>query len=101
VRWNIETGYRFLKDFLGFDQYQLLSQKGIERSWCIQFLTYNFLEYQRQKWKQPGITMTIGDVVRRNRKDNLDQVVVFAYEQTLANKPLSDVLKQMKLFDEA
>lgn len=35
VRWNIETGYRFFKDLLGFDEYQLLSRKGIERFWCI------------------------------------------------------------------
>ncbi|MCZ8514335.1 transposase [Paenibacillus filicis] len=25
VRWNIETGYRYFKELLGFDQYQLLS----------------------------------------------------------------------------
>lgn len=101
VRWNIETGYRFFKDLLGFDQYQLLSRKGIERFWCIQFLTYNFLEYQRQEWEKPGIPITIGDVVRRIRKDNIGQIVVFAYEQALNNKPLSDVLKQMNLFDAA
>jgi hypothetical protein len=23
VRWNIETGYRYFKELLGFDQYQL------------------------------------------------------------------------------
>ncbi|WP_413375719.1 IS701 family transposase [Alkalihalobacillus sp. 1P02AB] len=37
VRWNIETGYRYFKELLGFDEYQLLSRKGIERFWCIQF----------------------------------------------------------------
>jgi hypothetical protein len=41
VRWNIETGYRFFKDLLGFDQYQLLSTKGIERFWELEFLTYD------------------------------------------------------------
>lgn len=97
VRWNIETGYRFFKDLLGFDHYQLLSHKGIERYWCIQFLTYNYLEYQRQEWKQPGTPMTIGDVVRRIRKDYLGQIVVFAYEQGLSKKPLADVLKQFNL----
>ena len=25
VRWNMETGYRYFKELLGFDQYQLLS----------------------------------------------------------------------------
>lgn len=97
VRWHIETGYRFFKDLLGFDHYQLLSRKGMERYWCIQFLTYNYLEYQRQKWKQPGIPMTIGDVVRRIRKEYLGQIIVFAYEQGLSKKPLADVLKQFKI----
>lgn len=41
--------------------------------------------------------MTIGDVVRRIRKDNLGQIIVYSYEQALAKKPLADVLKQKKL----
>lgn len=96
VRWNIETGYRFFKDLLGFDQYQLLSYKGIERFWCMQFLTYNFLEHQRQEWQQ-DIPLTIGDVVRRIRKDYLGQIVVYAYEQGLSKKSLAKVLKDLKL----
>ncbi|MDY0406755.1 hypothetical protein P5G51_016560 [Virgibacillus sp. 179-BFC.A HS] len=39
----------------------------------------------------------IGDVVRRIRKDNISKIVAYAYEQALAEKPLADVLKQMKL----
>ncbi|HET7578980.1 MAG TPA: hypothetical protein VFK33_06840 [Bacillales bacterium] len=31
VRWHIETGYRYFKDLLGFDQYQMLSYKGIQQ----------------------------------------------------------------------
>ncbi|UAC46949.1 IS701 family transposase [Bacillus aquiflavi] len=96
VRWNIETGYRYLKDLLGFNDYQLLSRKGIERFWCMQFLTYNFLEYQRKKWED-GTTLTIGDVVRRIRKDHLGLLVVYAYEQGLTQKPLMEVLKSLKL----
>ncbi|MDY0404071.1 hypothetical protein P5G51_000375 [Virgibacillus sp. 179-BFC.A HS] len=65
--------------------------------WRIQFLTYNFLEYQRQEWQHPGNTMTIGDLIRRICKDNIGQIVVYAYEQALAKKPLTDVLKYMKL----
>jgi SRSO17 transposase len=96
VRWNIETGYRYFKDLLGFDQYQLLSHKGIERYWCIEFLVYNFLEYQRHEW-QGELPITIGDVVRRIRKDHLGQIAVYAYEQALSKKPLATVLKELKL----
>ncbi len=31
VRWNIETGYRYFKDLLGFDPYQMQSYQAIER----------------------------------------------------------------------
>jgi len=96
VRWNIETGYRYFKELLGFDEYQLLSRKGIERFWCIEFLTYNYLEYQRQEWQQE-LPLTIGDVVRRIRKDHIGQIVVYAYEQGLSNRSLKDVLKDLRL----
>lgn len=96
VRWHIETGYRYFKDLLGFDNYQLLSMKGIERYWCIQFLTNNFLEHQRHEWRSEGCE-TIGDVVRRIRKENMGQIVAYAYEQALSNKPLKDVLKSLNL----
>jgi hypothetical protein len=96
VRWSIETGYRYFKDLLGFDEYQLLSHKGIERYWCIEFLTYNFLEHQRHKW-QGDFPLTIGDVVRRIRKDHLGLIAVYAYEQALSQKPLSSVLKELRL----
>ncbi len=96
VRWNIETGYRYFKELLGFDEYQLLSRKGIERFWTIEFITYNYLEYQRQEW-QKEIPMTIGDVVRRIRKDHLGQLVVYTYEQAMAQKSLFDMLKELKL----
>jgi IS4 transposase len=84
VRWNIETGYRYFKDLLGFDQYQLLSDKGIERFWAIQFLTYNILEVQRIEWSTPSNPLTIGDVVRRIRQEHLGQLIMFVYEQALA-----------------
>ncbi|HHW36715.1 MAG TPA: transposase [Bacillales bacterium] len=91
-RWQIEVGYRYFKELLGFDQYQLLSHKGIERFWNIQFLTYNYLEVQRYEW-ETGESLTIGDVVRRIRKENLGQLIVYTYTQALNRKPLADVFK--------
>ncbi|MEC2292715.1 hypothetical protein [Bacillus licheniformis] len=41
--------------------------------------------------------MTIGDVVRRIRKDHLEQLVVYAYEQGLDQKPLAKVLESLKI----
>ncbi|WP_169787829.1 transposase [Alicyclobacillus ferrooxydans] len=44
VRWNIETGYQYFKDLLGFDQYQVQSFQAIERFWSIQCLVDAYLE---------------------------------------------------------
>lgn len=96
VRWNIETGYRYFKELLGFDHYQLLSHKGIERFWCLQFLTYNFLEFLRREWEKEGI-VTIGDTVRRIRRDHLGQLILYAYQQGITQRPLAEVLKCLKL----
>jgi len=97
VRWHIETGYRYLKELLGFDQYQLLSFKAIQRFWVIQFITQNFLELQRHEWSVGPTPLTLGDVVRRIRKEHFGQLVVYVYEQALTQKPLHQVLRDLKL----
>ncbi|MFD0872390.1 IS701 family transposase [Paenibacillus residui] len=97
VRWNIETGYRYFKELLGFDQYQLLSFRGIQRFWAIQFLTQNFLEFQRQEWMNGGTDVTLGDVVRRIREEFFGQIVVYVYQQALEKKPLLDILRHLRL----
>lgn len=97
VRWNIETGYRYFKELLGFDQYQLLSFTGIQRFWAIQFLTQNILESQRQEWMKKQAELTLGDVVRRIREEHFGQIIVYVYQQALEKKPLFDILKQLQL----
>ena len=96
VRWHIETGYRYFKELLGFDQYQHLSHKGIELFWNLQFLVYTFLEHQRHEWGTSNF-LTLGDVVRHLRQEHLGQLVVYGYEQALAKRPIKEVLKSLKL----
>ncbi len=97
VRWNIETGYRYFKELLGFDQYQLLSFEGIQRFWAIQYLTQNFLESQRQDWMRNDKHLTLGDVVYRIRQEYFGQIIVYVYQQALEKKPLFDILKHLKI----
>ncbi|MFC6548242.1 IS701 family transposase [Cohnella cellulosilytica] len=97
VRWNIETGYRYFKELLGFDHYQLLSFEGIRRFWAIQFLTQNFLESKRQDWMKGDKHLTLGDVVYRIRQEFLGQIIVYVYQQALEKKPLFDILKHLKI----
>lgn len=97
IRWHIETGYRYFKELLGFDQYQLLSFKGIHRHWAIQFLTQNLLEIQRVEWSKPSSKLTLGDVVRRFRHEHKGQMMLYVFEQALQNKPLFDILQDLKM----
>jgi hypothetical protein len=97
VRWNIETGYRYFKELLGFDQYQLLSYVGIERFWAIQFLTYNYLEFQRNEWSKTRGSMTLGDVVYRIRQEYFGQIIVNVYQQALERRPLKEILTLLKI----
>ena len=96
VRWHIETVYRYFKDLLGFDEYQMWSYKAVGRYWCIQHLTYAYLEFQRQEWGQSQ-EMTLGDTVRRIRMEHLGNLVVDVYQQALNSTPLSQVLAELKL----
>ncbi|AJY73983.1 hypothetical protein VN24_04335 [Paenibacillus beijingensis] len=96
LRWHIETGYRYFKELLGFDQYQLLSFQGISRFWAIQFLVQNLLESQRHEWSSGQSMMTLGDVVRRFRHEHMGQMILYVYEQALQNKPLFDILRDLK-----
>ncbi|SDJ44498.1 hypothetical protein SAMN04487909_1181, partial [Aneurinibacillus migulanus] len=88
---------RYFKELLGFDQYQHLSHKGIERFWTIQFLAYTFLALEQAKGKRHSPSLTLGDVVRRIRKDCMGQLILYAYEQGWAQKPLVEVLKNLRL----
>jgi len=96
-RWNIETGYRYFKDLLGFDQYQVQSYQAIERYWDIQFLVYAYLEFQRIEWSAGHATCTLGDTVRRIRNEYLGTMMCYVYQQALENKPLAQVLRELQL----
>jgi SRSO17 transposase len=96
IRWEIETAYRYFKEMMGFDHYQLLSLKAIHRYWAIQYLTQNFLEIQRVGWSKEA-PITFGEAVRKIRSDMFGQLVVYVYQEGWANTPLDKVLKTLKL----
>ncbi|KPV58971.1 hypothetical protein QJ48_13540 [Paenibacillus sp. A3] len=60
-------------------------------------MTQNFLELQRAKWSTPNELLTLGDVVRRIRQEHFGQLIVYVYEQAVAQKPLFDILRRLKL----
>lgn len=92
-RWNIETGYRYLKETQGFDQYQVRSMKAVRRFWMLQFLTYTYLEIRRHELRLG----TLGDVIHRERMDYFGRLVIQAYQFGFQQVPLRQVLDEFGL----
>lgn len=92
-RWNIETGYRYLKENQGVDHYQVRSMKAIRRYWVLQFLTYTYLELRKQELQVD----TLGEVIHQERIAHLGRFVMYAYEQGLQQVPAKQVLDELGL----
>lgn len=59
VRWQIETGYWYLKCELGFGDYRLRSLEGVERFIAEVFLAYWYLEWLRFRRKLASLAEAI------------------------------------------
>lgn len=92
-RWEIETGYRYLKENQGFDQYQMRSLKAIRRFWVLQFLAYTYLEIQRDQHQ----FSTLGEVLHQERQAYLGRLMMYAYEQGLKRVPAKQMLHEFGL----
>jgi hypothetical protein len=78
-RWNIEVSYRYQKNSLGFDEYQLESLTSIKRFWSMVFMTYTFLELFRVSNKKSLKLQNLGDTIGYFRKQYLVSIAKFAY----------------------
>lgn len=78
-RWDIEVSYRYHKNSLGFDEYQVKSLTSIKRFWSMVFMTYTFLELFRVSKKRTLKLETIGDTIGYFRKQYMVCIAKFAY----------------------
>lgn len=78
-RWDIEVSYRYHKNSLGFDEYQVESLTSIKRFWSMVFMTYTFLELFRVSNKKSLKLDTIGDTVGYFRKQYMVSIAKYAY----------------------
>ena len=63
-RWEIEVSFRYKKQRLGLEDYEMRSLKGIERFLSLVYLVYNFLEIKRYK---SNVKETIRINIRKNQ----------------------------------
>lgn len=90
-RWEIEVSFRYLKERLGLDNYQMRSLKGIERFWTLLYLIYNFLELRRFKSQIPK---NLGSTIDNLKCDRGRDIISYVYEQALRGTPLKELHKE-------
>lgn len=78
-RWDIEVSYRYQKNSLGFDQFQVESLESIKRFWSMVYMTYTFLELYRVEYSKKLKISTLGDVIGHLRDKYLSQIIRFVY----------------------
>lgn len=77
-RWEIETSFKYQKDRLGLDQYEMRNLKGIERFWELLYLVYNYLEIKRHKEKTFKI---LGEFINSLRATRSREIIDYIYDE--------------------
>jgi len=78
-RWDIEVSYRYHKNSLGFDEYQVESLTSIKRFWSMVFMTYTFLELFRVSNKRALKLQNLGDTIGYFREQYMVCIAKFVY----------------------
>ncbi|MGF7058200.1 SRSO17 transposase [Brassicibacter mesophilus] len=91
-RWPVETFFRESKSYLGFDQYQIRSTKGIKRYMALVVLTYIYCELEIK-----GTTLGFSQGLKKVRSEVEECKIRWVYEKAQADVPLSDILKTLKI----
>jgi len=96
-RWDIETSFRYLKDRLGFDQYQMRSIKAIKRFWLLQYLAYNYIEFYRYRYCKIYNFGNLGEVIDYIKSSNFKTIIDFVYDCASKKVDRSTVYQVLKL----
>lgn len=94
-RWDIEVSYRYHKNSLGFDEYQVESLTSIKRFWSLVFMTYTFLELFRVSNKKSLNIQNIGDTIGYFRKQHLVNIVKYTYTYAINRVSFDDVVAKL------
>ena len=92
-RWEIETSFRYLKDRLGFDHYQMRTIKAIKRFWLVQYIAYSHIEFYRYKNASILKLENLGATIDHLKVSNLKNLVDYVYNCGKENVDLSSVHK--------
>lgn len=94
-RWDIEVSYRYHKNSLGFDEYQVESLTSIKRFWSMVFMTYTFLELFRVSNKKSLKLNTLGDTIGYFRKQYMGSIAKYAYTCAMKGVKLDAIITKL------
>lgn len=93
-RWEIEVSFRYQKERLGLDNYEMRSLKGIERFWELLYLIYDFLELKRFK---NLVSENLGELIDRLKTKRKREVITYVYEKALSGAKLEELYKEFRV----
>ena len=93
-RWEIETSFRYQKDRLGLDQYEMRSLKGIERFWELIYLVYSYLELKRFVSK---IKENLGKIIDKIRAMRTKELISYVFKMAKNGVELAELLKTLRV----
>jgi hypothetical protein len=91
-RWPIETFFRETKRYLGLDDYQVRSERGINRYFILLMLTYIYCELEVS-----GDTLNFSKGLKNARKEVQQNKITWIYEQSKAGIPLEQIFQALKI----
>ena len=91
-RWEIEVAFRYQKQRLGLEDYEMRTLKGIKRFWSLIYLVYNFLELKRYRSK---IKENLGSIIDKFKSQKKSDFLSYIYNKIKEGKSKEELLLQL------
>lgn len=91
-RWPIEIFFRESKRYLGLDDYQVRSERAINRYFILLMLTYTYCGLEVS-----GDSLNFSKGLKFARKEAKQNEIAWIYEQSKAGVPLEQIFQALKI----
>ena len=88
-RWSIETYFKQVKGIVGFNGYQVRSERAIKRFWTIVQFTYVFAMHLRKA--------SFNVAIQSIRKQKTSSIIEFVYHETTNGTSLEQIKKEFQV----
>lgn len=88
-RWSIETYFKQVKGMIGFNGYQVRSERAIKRFWTLVQFAYVFAMYLRKA--------TFNIAIQAIRKQKVGSLIEFVYRETQNGTSLDQIKNELQV----